>query len=352
MTVYFCLDDLLETLAESKRPEADLNLFIPVRTKPPHCQGYREDALTLSSQPKLLDMNDQKGIYQLASLIEEVPLYQINLELLIDEILTQRHHNKLVDQALQKAFEGQPVPNTMGQTQKTPGEGLAGSLRHPMIGHLDKTTLAKIYLNFMRFLPHGHDEFSFEKNILGHHAGPFRENYDGFVFGEQGKVKADILLGFSVREDYDPRRPLEDYVELGRRKAVAMQIHEPNELLWAWLEADHYQLRRCHDIDRLLSLKGLPRSPNWVRTDVFNCLEKEAIKQVLAARLTERDPALSLLGKQPHIRSAVEQNAKGQIDESLQQLLGQTLSAGTQYSGAADKFYIRALDRLREAKTL
>ncbi|MGZ9108450.1 MAG: hypothetical protein ACXW4B_06470 [Micavibrio sp.] len=352
MTVYFCLDDLLETLAASPAAQTDLTLFIPVQTKPPHCHGHREDALTLSSQPKLLDMNDQKGVYQLAALIEEAPLYQINLELLIDDILSQRHHNQLVEQALQKAFEGQPIPNTMGTEKKSPGEGLTGSLRHPMIGHLDKSTLAKIYLNFMRFLPHGHDEFSFEKNILGQHPGPFRENYDGFVFGEQGKVKADILLGFSVREDYDPRKPLEDYVEGGRRKAIAMQINEPHELLWAWLEADHYQLRRCHDIDRLLNLKGLPRRPNWVRTDVFNCLEKEAIKQVLATRLVDSGPSLSLAEKQPHIRKAIEQNAQGQIDESLQQLLTQTLNTEIQYSGAADKFYSRALDRLRESKTL
>lgn len=353
MTAYFCLDDLLSRLLTGADGHAKTDMFIPVQTTPPSCGGYREDALTLSSQPRLLDMNDPKGAYQLAMLIEDVPLYQVNLELLVDQILADRHTNKLVEQAVSKAFEGQPIPNTMGyDTNDGPADPLTGSLRHPMLGHLDKTTLCKIYLNFMRALPHGHAEYAFERHILGRHPEPFRERFSGYIFGDQGQIRADILLGFSVRNDYDPRRPLENYVESGRTKAVKMQISEPREMVWAWLEADHYQMRRCHDIDRLLAIRGLPRVPNWVRTDVFNCLEKEAMKQVLATQLLAVDPAFSVLPAQPQIRRAIEINAQNQIDESLQQLLNQTLTQGAQYSGAADKFYSRALIRAKEAKSL
>lgn len=353
MTVYFCLDDLLDRLVTDEDGNVKADMFIPVQTTLPSCGGYREDALTLSSQPRLLDMNDPKGAYQLAMLIEEVPLYQINLELLVDQILADRHTNNPVAQAVSKAFEGQPIPNTMGHDNNDgPSDTLTGSLRHPMLGHLDKTTLAKIYLNFMRALPHGHDEYSFERYILGRHPQPFQERFSGYVFGEHGQIKADILLGFSVRNDYDPRRPLENYVENGRNKAIKMHITEPRELVWAWLEADNYQMRRCHDIDRLLAVRGLPRVPNWVRTDVFNCLEKEAMKQVLAAQLLKADPSFSALPYQMQIRKAVEVNAQNQIDESLQQLLNQTLTQGTQYSGAADKFYGRALIRSKEAQSL
>ena len=357
MAVYFCLDDLLSRLKTDGNGDIHTDMFIPVQTAPPACGGYREDALALSSQPRLLDMNDPQGAYQLALLIEDVPLYQINLELLVDRILAERHGNKLVEQAVLRAFDGQPIPHTMHHadpdgTAGDPADPLTGSLQHPMLGHLDKTTLAKIYLNFMRALPHGHADFAFERYVLGHHPEPFRERFSGYVFGEKGEIRADILLGFSTRNDYDPRRPLEDYVESGHNKALRMQITEPKEMIWAWLEADHYQMRRCRDIDRLLMLRGLPRTPNWVRTDVFNCLEKEAIKQVLAARLIAADPQLSLLPRQPQIRKTIEMNAQNQVDDSLQQLLSQTLTQGTQYSGAAEIFFDRARLRFREAQSL
>lgn len=357
MTVFFCLDDLLETLVQDPAHNADLDLFIPVSTTPANCKDHREDALTLSSTPKLLDFNDPKSAYQLAALIDEVPLYQVNLELLVDAILTARHDNQMVAQALNIAFDGTPIPNTVTQTTEDDApdvlpHDLIGSLRHPMLGHLDKTTLSKIYLGFMKALPHGHDEFSFERHILGRHIAPFKERYDGYVFIKTGKVRAAILLGFSTRKDFDPRKPLESYVDSGLKKADAMQITEMREMIWAWLEADHYQMRRCHDLDRVLTLKGLPRMPNWIKTDVFNCLEKEAIKQVLAQRIVAQDPSLSILQNTPHIKRAVEANGAGQVDEFLQQMLSQTLTQDTQYSRAADRFYGRACDRARESKSL
>lgn len=349
MTVYFCLDHVLDAMLTGDIPGPEFDPFIPVFAKIPNCNDHREDALILSSTPKLLDLNDNKGVYQLASLVEDVPLYQINLELLVDDVLTQRHRNNMVAQAIEKAFEDQPIPNTMGQDGQH--DMLEGSLRHPMIGHIDRVTLCKIYLNFMRALPKGHADFAFEKRVLGRHTDPFRDRFDGYLSGDQGKVKANILLGFGLREDYDPRKPIENYVENGRRSAEKMRITEPNELMWLWLESDHYQLRRCHDIDRLLSLRGLKRTPNWVRTDVFNCLEKEAMKQVLAMKMVAADPALSILSRKPAIRKAIEASAQGQIDESLQQLLTQTLNNAGNYSGAAEKFRLRALDRLRESKS-
>lgn len=357
MSVYFCLDDLLETLVQTPGENADLDLFVPVSTTPASCNDHREDALTLSSSPKLLDLNDSKSAYLLASLVDEVPLYQINLELLVDAILTERHNNQKIAQAIAVAFGGTPLPQTLEQAadDNAPDilpNDLIGSLRHPMIGHLDKATLAKIYLSFMQALTHGHEHFSFERHILGQHLAPFKERFDGYVFANGGKVRAAILLGFSTRNDYDPRKPLESYVDSGLKKAEAMQITEMREMIWAWLEADHYQLRRCHDLDRVLTLKGLPRMPNWIKTDIFNCLEKEAIKQVLSQRIVEQNRALSLLQNAPHIKKAIETNAAGHVDEFLQQMLAQTLGNDTQYARAADKFYTRALDRARESKAL
>lgn len=352
MSVYFCLDDLIETVLGDPDQPIRMDVFVPVSTIIPVCNGHRDDAIVLSSQPKMLDLNEARGAHQLAGLLDEVPLYQINMELLLDRILTARHHNNLVAKALEQAFEGQTLPNTLKKGDGTMRDALDGSLMHPMIGHLDKATLAKIYINFMRALPHGHDEFSFEKNIIGPHIAPFSELFSGVVSGETGCVRADILIGFGQRVDFDSRRHPENYVENGRAQATLMRIQEKHELLWAWLEADHYQMRRCFDIDRMLPLKGLPRIPNWTRSDIFRCLEKEAMKQIFAARLIVEDPRLSLLPTQNAIRKNIESSAQGQIDEGLQQLLAQTLTSGTAYSGSAARFYSRANERAREAKTL
>lgn len=352
MTVYFCLDHLLEAALRGNDFSIQMNALVPVYIKVPDCRTHRQDTLVLSSQPKLLDLNEAKGVYQFASLLEEVPLYQINLELLLDKALGLRHDNNLVGKALEKAFDGQPMPNTLSREKDAVRDPLEGSLQHPMIGHLDRPTLCKIYINFMRALPHGHDDFSFEKFILGNQVDPFRDRFSGFISGDGGKVRADILVGFGMREDFDPRNQPENYVENGRAQATLMRIHEKNELLWAWLEADNYQMRRCHDIDRMLTLKGLPRIPNWTRADIFRCLEKEAMKQVLAIRLIEKNPTLSNIPTQTAIRKAIEASAQGQIDESLQQLLAQTLNATTPYSGSAGRFYLRAKERERESRTL
>lgn len=352
MTVYFCFDDLLDALLGEDGKVRPLDTLVPIGIQPPDCGGHREDSLVLSSQPRLLDLNDPGGAYHLASLLDDVPLYQINLELLLDEALSQRHQNRLIEKALMKAFEGQPLPNTLNKDDLARRETLDGSLAHPMLGHLDKTVLGKIYINFMRALPHGEEGFGFEDHVLGRHIAQFSKLFSGYILGEKGKVRADILIGFGNRVDLDPKRHNENYVENGRSQAMLMRIQEKNELLWAWLEADNYQMRRCHDIDRMFAIPGLPRLPNWTRSDIFRCLEKEAMKQVFAMRLIEADPALKLLPRQPQIRAGIEASASGQIDEGLQQLLGQTLTSGTPYAGSASRFHARAQERAREARTL
>jgi len=352
MSVFFCLDDVFEILATRDEENFSLDYFIPVHTKKVQCNGYRDDCLTLISQPQLMELNDPKASYQMASLIEEIPLYHINLELVVDDILTQRHHNQTIAKAIQDAFGTQALPATIAGESGKLGENIDGRLRHPMIGHLDKVTLCKIYLNFMRALPHGHDQFSFEKFIIGKHRGPYHTQFDGFIFGEGGKVSAGILLGFGTRSDYDPRQPLQIYVEEGQRQAKAMHITDKMELLLAWLEADHYQLRRCHDIHRILTLRGLPRMPNWVRTDVFHCMEREAMKQIFATKLQSIDMDIDVAKKQPAIRKAVLASAQGNIDDDLQKLLGQILNTGIAYSGVADKIYEQAMLRDKEARSL
>ena len=357
--IYFCINDLIDALADAPDGTDPAQILVTVAAKTPDCDGHSDDAMTLSSQPNILNMNEPAGVYKLATLLDEVPLYHINMELLLDKALTIRHHNHLVDTALLTAFGGQALPNTL---QRTDGPSdativIEGSLRHPMIGHVDRVTLAKIYMNFYRALTHGHEDFDFETHILGRHPEPFRTQFDGYLIGARGAMRADILLGFGIRADYDPRRPLEKYVEDGKKRAKAMQLSDPRELCWAWMEADAFQTRRCRDLDRLLSrlpaLGKTAKSPAWIRTDVFHCLEREAMKQVFAAQMVAIDPDLRILGPNAHnTRAAINTNAKGGLDDALQVLLSDTLIPDAKKSETARRFHEGGHMRQRETAAL
>lgn len=350
MPIHFSISHILDLLEKSNEDgRARYQMMIPVSTDIPDCNGYPDDAFTLSSTPMLMDINDDQSIHPLAMLLDEAPLYHINMQLMLDDALTERHNNATLEKALEKAFSPDPLPNTMTSGDRAVDEP-AGTLRHPMLEHVDTTTLCRLFTRFLRALPEGQKDYSFERNILGKHQERFMETFDGFLSGNAGKVKAEILVGFGTRRDHDLTRPMESYTENGYKVARRMAISEPHELLWAWLEADNYQMRRCRDIDRLLRLGGLPRVPNWIRTDVFSFLEKESMKQYFAEMMKNADHDLSFMGDAQILKKAIDSSAQGQVDEMLQQLLQQTLNSNAPYAGAAGHFVDAAAEREREAK--
>ncbi|MBU0799759.1 MAG: hypothetical protein KKA05_02025, partial [Alphaproteobacteria bacterium] len=344
-----CISDVLDQLEKiTTEGRARFQIIIPVSSDMPDCGGFPDDAFTLSSTPKLLDINNEQSIHDLGMLLDDAPLYNINMQLVLDDALSERHKNAMLDKALEKAFAPDPLPNTLTSGDKLQDDP-AGSLRHPMLEHIDSVTLCRLYTGLLRNLPVGQKEYGFERNILGKHGERFMEMFDGFIGNGEGKIKAEILVGFGSRRDHDLSRPMESYIEMGTKIARRMAMNEPHELLWAWLEADNYQMRRCRDIDRLLRLGGLPRIPNWVRTDIFSFLEKESMKQFFAQQMKSIDQNLSFMGDALVLKKAVEANAQGQVDDLLQQLLQQTLNTNTPYSGAAGAFVTAAQLREREA---
>ncbi len=345
MAIYYCINDVIDAL-EAADDKAGFKTLIPVKLEPLDCHGHREDAFMLSSTPKLLDLRENNAADQLAQLLQQVPLYNINLELILDEALAERHRNPQIEKALGAAFGDQPLPNTLKPQQGGP-EAMGGGLRHPMLGHMDRTELAGIYLGFLKKLERHREHYEFERNILGKHAKRFAELYDGFITDRDGKVKAEILLAFGQRLDHDPGQPLESHTKNGEKQAQKMRIEDPVEAIWAWMEADNHQKRRCRDLHRVFQLQGLPRTPNWVRTDIFSLLEKEAMKQVFSHSLN--GVTVEALEHAPALERALRNNAAGQVDDCLQQLLAQTLSPGTAYAGAAERFVTQAEKRAAEA---
>lgn len=350
MPIHYCMSDIIDQLEKiPAEGRARFQMMIPVSSATPDCGGYPDDAFTLSSTPKLLDINDEQSIYELGMLLDDAPLYHINMQLVLDEALAERHKNAMLEKALEKAFFPDPLPNTLTSGDRHADEP-AGALRHPMLEHVDTVTLCRLYTGLLRHLPPGQKDYGFERNILGKHKEHFMEMFDGFLAQGEGKIKAEILVGFGHRRDHDLTRPAESYAEMGAKLARRMNITDNQEFLWAWLECDHYEMRRCRDINRLLRLGGLPRTPNWIRTDISNFIERESMKQFFAQSIRESDPTLAIIGDNaPTLRQAVETSAAGQIDPIMQQLLHQTLNAGASYAGAAGAFFDAAAQRERES---
>jgi len=100
----------------------------------------------------------------------------------------------------------------------------------------------------------------------------------------------------------------------------------------------------------LLTIRNLPRIPNWVRTDVLMIIEKEAMKQFFSAHLIRS--GTELLKDTPKIREAVETGAKREVNELLQRLVTEILSSNSIYSGSAGKFVENAIERGKEARRI
>jgi hypothetical protein len=338
---------VLDRVEKAGKGPARLNSLVPVSGTPPKYSGQRaEDIFQLTSHPKLLDLTNIDQTGQFAQLVEDVPLYGINLELTMDTMLTARHRDAKIDDALIRAFGRDPLPSSLNDGADS---NQAAALRHPGLGYISKDRLSEIYVRFINYIaPYHTRDLRFDIDILGKHTEPFLDYFEGFVTPQGSKVKASLLLAFGIRLDHDPGKPLESYVNAGQKKAIKMRISDPREMLWAWLEADEHQMRHCTDLDRTLKLEGLPRRPNWVRYDVFSLLEKEAVKQRLAETYVKADPDLTVLAHAPQLKKAVKANAEGRVDETLQQLLSQTLNIESNYSGAAARFADMAAQRVRE----
>lgn len=350
MSIYFTIDAVLDRIEQipATADRAHLQTMIPVTTAMPEGDGPAADIFTLASSPNLLDLQDEQSAGDLALLLQSAPLYQINMQMALDEALAERHNNSVVCRALEKAFAPDPLPHTLSSGSAHQDE-TTGSLRHPMLEHMDPATLCRLYVLLLRYLPPAHKDYNFERNILGKHPERFMAAFDGFIAPGGGKVKAEILIAFGMRHDHGTPQPAAHYSENGRKAAQAMNIGDPHELLWAWLEADDYQMRRCRAIDRLLRLRGLPRIPNWVRQDIGLCFGRDAMKQYFAQQIINADRTLSFAANAPQLRAALAVSAAGHADEALLRLHEET-GTGEAYRNSAGTFAAAAAARAREAQ--
>lgn len=349
MEIYYDISELLDLIEDGPDTPETLNKLIPVYKNAPPCNGYKEDAFVLTSAPKLLDLTNDSNVTELAELVEKTPLYQINMELVLDDALYERHRNNVINNALEIAFEGE-MPNTL-EVDRNRKES-SGSLHHPMLGHVDRRELVRLYMRFMKALARNKRDYSFEDKILGKHTDRFTAIHNGFLTANGGAVKASLLLGFAARQDHETGKPLESYVENGKAEARKMKFGGFKEMIWAWLEMENFQSRRCHDLDRVLSIKSLDRTPRWISTDIFMMLEKEAIKQYLGELIMQTPEAAKAAESAPKLFKAVERAKLGDVNKNIQILLSQTLGQERRYAGSAGAFAKEARERATEARNL
>lgn len=351
MTTYFFVGDVFEQITKHGG-DGDLTAIVASVSKTiPEKRVPPEDVFSLSGNPNLLDTGDAYAAEKLAHLIENVPLYQLNLEMALDDALTERHKNRVVREALEQAFDGGALPNTLTvTTEESDPARPAASLRHPVLGHMESDQLAVSYLRFINALGRDGGDYNFGMRIIGRQIEPFLRHFDGYFCGDYGEIRVSLLIGFGIRQDHDPAHTLTSQIEAGKMRAQSMGITDERELLWAWLEADHYQLRRCQDLDRVLRIQGLGRHPNWVKSDILGILERESMKQYFAERIVKSDTALKLLDKAPLLKKAILSDSNNEVDETLQQILSQTVNANSAYSGAAGAYAEKITQREQQAR--
>lgn len=343
MSLFFCIEDLLKNL-ENKSDER--GMVTDVFSDPPSCSGHPEDVFVLVSAPRILDFESDDAFLRLADISSKSSLYRINIELSLDRALMEHQSNKGVHQALEAAFQGKKFPAMDKAAVNRP----EGAIHHPVIDHMNDKDLCAIYIRFLQSLPPARTSYNFKNDVLGKQPSGFLGFYDGHIHQGRGFVKTDILFSFGMRRDHDTSRQLESYVQEGHKKSEKMNMKEPRELLWAWVEADYYQARRCRDIHRVMVLQLNNRRPDWIRMDVFSLLEKEAMKQSIAEKIIASKEAKNFLVNIPLTNKAIQENAKGQVDECLQQLLSQALNVDSGYAGSAEYFSETAKKRYAEAQ--
>ena len=339
---YYCIDAVLK---HAETDAARTATLIPVSKTPISCNGHREDGFVLANPLHMLRMDDPLASAHLAQLIHEVPLYHFNLKLLLDEALSVGARNPTVAEALAYAYGNIKLPPLSA-------DQFDGQLRHPQLDDMDIPTLSRIYIDFLMRVRRHKEDFSFQRNILGGKCESFLQQFDGIFEENKGQIRSDILLAFGIRADHDPHKPFDRYVAHGQSSARHMKINEPRELLWAWLESDHYQARRAHDLNRVMGLTTLPRRPNWVRMEIYALMEREAMKNVFAERYLKNDPDYTLLEASPLLKEAISIIAQGQIADAIHTLYELVSPQHPPYDGAGLRFYEAALQRVKESHNI
>lgn len=326
----------------------------PLSTLVPIALSYNDDLdqpsdscleCELEGGAMLPNCDTDEGRQQLGSLIDDVALYRISLELMLDRLLDEAERDRKARSALKNMGAGTvpaAIDNPLARQY-----GFEGILNHPGLASRSTQDLFGLFLILARTMP----EHARPIELFLPHSVALTDKMDGFIQGNTGWVRFDKVIYGAARIGQDRSAGLENYAERGRQAAMSMAIEDHWGLLAAWIQAESAQTLICRDIDAVLSLKSLQKAPRWISIDIFSLLEREAMKQVFAERMAETP------GEMPPVASklaeAIKLNAKGGVNAHIQKLMNQTISSNARYSGAAADFVAQAeLNRAQALKIL
>jgi len=353
MTVYFKLGGKIRFIPQPEDVPYSAASMVAVTTDRPSDSETPPSPYMMAHADGLniLDLTQPYGRIEFARFIAELPLYRLAVELLVDEILVKGQTDAVRAKGVRAAFAPDEPPESVDDPMTK--YGFAGALHFPVIATRTDAQLIDTYLRlFGPACPEHPDIATHLAAMLGGYPARFAEKFDGIMWKGEGWIRLDRIVYEAERLDSDPEITFESYVPRGKAAAQALHVNDPQALLAAWLSAERVQRELCRDIDGVLRLPDMRKLPRWVRGDVFRLLEREAMKQVFAVALAPQFTDWPELRHARILSEAIEANSKDEVAPLLQQLMNQTLSVDSRYSGAAEAFALASERRLTEARKI
>lgn len=351
---FYSLESVLGNLGSLEKEHPDL-ILTEFTLKGPDTPLYTGDFCDMgfeNTDLHLASLIDPADITAIADLFETTPLYFLNMQLLLEKILVASETDKPLRTIVTTAFDIKSDLIKPRQDDVASGHEDT-TLTYSILDHIAQPKLVGIYLKTLHAMsdikhPLYKDVAFFA--VIKPNPRAFLDLYDGYVLKNHGVVRLSSAIPTSIRlNDTDQEDMSENYAQLGHDAAMSMAFENDEDLLQAWVSAEDYQCKLCRQIDTLLKVMPLSKTPRWLRKDVLNLLNREAMKQVFAQRLEQSAQKSDIFNKNKNLREISKLYSKDHVDPHLQKLMGETLSPSKNYSGAAEAFI---LDAKRRKKSL
>ena len=307
-----------------------------------------EHSLGIALDPdRILNLLGKDAAAALCRLLDQQPLMLIMMQLSMDRFLVDADANSDIQAVIDDIYSDDQLPDR--DKDANPEDG---RLYHPMLEHMTGDRLVHLYLSILQSCIQkglNPDDLGLGLyTMLKPHPDLFLEDYDGYRIQNQGYIRLMPTLTSAIRiDEADAAQADESCIDQGREGASALAFEEDSDLMTAWLHADRFQARLCHDIHRLLGLLPRKHRPEWIRKDMFRILGREAMKQIFAQRLIASD----IWDKRPadwkKLDHHITTSAKGDVNPALQQAANEILNQSQPYTGTLQKFAAEAESRAK-----
>ncbi len=310
-------------------------------------------AMIAEYAPRILALDEEYVVEDLAELMRNCPLYRYRAETLLDDALTQlqTHADDASKERMAAAFGNRGLPNYNPVFSKKAEVAMINQLHHPSLGQIKSAELALIYWRFLHSLNEQEwPAFGFEQ-MIAMNPEHFYSQYDGVQIGTQIYIRFDQLLEQSRRaDDQAPELSVEEYIAQGQAEAQSKTTLDMVEYLRHYMAADKIQSECCHAVYEIVS--RISMMPEWLRADVKRMMGEEAKKQIYARKVLDIEAAHEYVEYTPFLAQALKRNADGKASLTLTAFIEAFQTGDPDYYHKAQNFAIGAQQRRLEAGML